>query len=312
MNSIVPTPPPRSDKPIRIRVSDAPEVRLQQMDGFFRRNPGYVKTNGVMDAARAVAERAPRVRGAMTLLEPTELGYGQLIHDQMEWQIRTGRQPNDKFWMRMNKQMVEDPLIAEAHLRNGRVADLKTPAQKAWATFIKASDRVRGALGIEPDHTYLVSEKSGERLPLAISDAWRGASLLDRIKIQVMYKPAARKALWRAHQASLDTGRALSKKEARREEQRMPNEAEFLSGFANSIKGYAAINAPATGHTARLAQRHLLPIDHPVKVEELTPLRRMFYKLVTKLDPHYEREIKHVEKPGKSHKPHKSHTSKQA
>lgn len=276
--------------PIRVAVSNDPPVRLAQMDGFFLRNPGFVRTEGVTGAIRGAVARIPGTRGMLELLEPTELGVGQLIHDQMQWQMDTSRQPANPWWMRMNHQLVSDPLTAEAYVRAGRTGELAGKGEQAWARYIELSDRVRALVGIEPGQTHVIA-RDGTSVPTAISDAWRGASCIDRVTAQAL-KQQARAALWQAHCASLEVGRAAAGAQAAMVEATSPAEAEFMSSWANFVNLYARANPLATGRQALWAQRHLLPDMGPIDPGRLTPLRRAFASVLARLDPHYEREIK--------------------
>ena len=123
-----------------VHVSDVPEERFKDLLGFFHRNPGWMKTGPVADSLRGALDEIPKVgEFVRDLTEPSDVGYGQGIRDQTRWQITTGRQPNNSWWLRMNRQLVEDPLTAERAIRTGTVDQLQTNGQKAWAEYIRRS-----------------------------------------------------------------------------------------------------------------------------------------------------------------------------
>lgn len=272
-----------------IPISDVPAERLDQLVGFFHRNPGWIKTGPVADALRGALDEVPKVGSFVRdLTEPADVGYGQAIRDQTKWQMDTGRQPDNPWWLRMNRQLVQDPLTAEVAVRSGKVDELETKGQKAWAEYIRRADKVTSAMGLDPD-AVAAAAKDGK--PVALSDAWKGQSLIKRAYVQLVLKPYARKALWIAHRKTLEDGRPQAMKEAEAMHRRAPKEMSFSSSWASFIGLYSYLSPPLTGHQSKLAQRLILPNEKTVDEAELTWTERAFNRVADWLDPIYERDI---------------------
>ena len=286
-----PAPPPaRSEPPfVPVKVSDVPAERLDQLVGFFHRNPGWMKTGGAADALRSALDHVPKVGGLVRdLTEPADVGYGQAIRDQTMWQIATKRQPDNPWWLRMNRQLVEDPLTAERAVRTGTVDQLQTKGQKAWAEYVRRADKVYAAMGLSPEDV-AAAAKAGT--PVALSDAWKGANLLKRAYVQLVLKPYARKALWIAHRKTLEDGRPQAMKEAAHMHRVAPKEMSFSSSWATIIGYWSYLSPPVTGHQSKLAQRVILPNETTIDGAKLSWTERAFTKFADWLDPIYERDI---------------------
>lgn len=268
-----------------VPVTDVPEERFAELVGFFHRNPGWVKTGPVADALRGALDHVPVVgRHVRELTEPADVGYGQAIRDQTRWQIDTGRQPGNPWWLRMNRQLVQDPLTAERAVRTGTVDQLQTDGQRAWAEYVRCSDRVLEAMGIDP-------LDAAQGAPVALSDAWKGVDLVHRALVQLVLKPQARKALWVAHRETLEDARPQAAEQARAMNARAPREMEFSSGWAAMIGLWSHLSPPVTGHQSAIAQRWILPYEHPVDGTQQRWSKRAFARLLDLVDTHYEREI---------------------
>lgn len=283
--------------PISVKVSDVPDERISQLAGFFRRNPGYARTSGTNAAVVGVLERHRPTEWAANILRPTELGHGQAIYDQMRWQIRTGRQPDNEWWMRMNKQTVLDPLKAESLLRAGRRDELSTKSEKAWAKYIDMSDNIRKALGV-PEGVSELATKDGQITPIALGDAWKGASLLKRMQVKWHLIPRAKQLFWKAHVASLHEARKHVDKQFQSVDAKWTKELQMASGFRNFVDGYVLINPPAVGGFTRFSQKALLPEIHPTIPEKLPLRQRVAFKLMTLLDRTYESDKKRIAQTG--------------
>ncbi|MCW2928579.1 MAG: hypothetical protein JWM86_2547 [Thermoleophilia bacterium] len=274
---------------VPVEVGMDPEARLETLTRFYHRNPGWLKTGPVADALRGALDELPGVGGFVRdLTEPSDVGYGQGIRDQTRWQIDSHRQPDNDWWLRMNKQLVQDPMTAERAVRTGTTDALDTPGQKAWAEYIRRSDLVTRAMGLDPDAAAAAAER-GE--PIALSDTWKGVSIAKRAYVQHVLKPYARKALWVAHRKTLEDGRKLATVEAETMHRRAPREMEFSSAWATLIGYYSYLSPPITGHQSKIAQRVILPLDHPIDPVNLPWSKKAFAKFADWLDPVYEREI---------------------
>lgn len=256
-----------------------PHERMRVIDDFFRRNPGYITPDGASQRLRSVAERIPGLRHLRELFGATDLGYGQPIHDQMQWQIDTGRQPHSEWWSSVNRHLVGDPLIAEHAVRTGQVHTLTEPAQQAWARYVVASDAVKAAMGVAP-----TADSHGGQ-PLAISDAWSGAAAVSQRDLRKL-RAAAREAYWRAHAASIDRGRQRTMGALLSES---PTEAAIDHGWASIVDRYSAHNPMAAGRYATAVQRWLLPKTYPASPETMSWSERAFARVLDLLDPEYER-----------------------
>lgn len=272
-----------------IPVSDKPEQRLDQLVSFFHRNPGWVKTGPVADALRGAFDELPGVGGIVRdLTEPADVGYGQGIRDQTKWQIDTGRQPGNPWWLRMNRQLVQDPLTAERAVRSGTVDQLETSGQKAWAEYIRRGDKIYQAMGMSPEQV-AAAAKDGK--PVALSDSWKGVGLLKRAYVQMVLKPYARKALWVAHRKTLEDGRPQAMKEAAEMHRTAPKEMSFSSSWATFIGYWSFLSPPITGNQSKLAQKVILPNEQTIDEADLSLTEKVFTKVADWLDPRYEREI---------------------
>jgi hypothetical protein len=274
-----------------VPVSDVPTERLDQLVGFFQRNPGWVKTGNGRDVTARVLDHVPGI-GALyrDLTETADVGIGQAIRDQTQWQIDTGRQPHNPWWLRMNRQLVEDPLTAEQAVRSGRVDELTTAGQKAWAEYIRRADKIYEAMGLTPQQVAELAER-GE--PLATSDAWKGISMLKRAHIDLVLKPYARKALWVAHRKTLEDGRPQAMQEAIAMDAMAPKEMSFSSSWATFIGYWSYLSPNLIGNQSKLAQQLILPLEQTIDEATDLPLgKRVFAKVADWLDPTYEREIR--------------------
>ncbi|MCB0878529.1 MAG: hypothetical protein KDC46_06065 [Thermoleophilia bacterium] len=284
-------PLPKADEPLEpVRVSDKPHERMDQLVGFFQRNPGWMKLGPTSDAIRSAMDRVPGVGGLYRdLTEPADVGYGQAIRDQTQWQMDTGRQPNNLWWLRMNRQLVEDPLTAERAVRTGRVSELKTPGERAWAEYIRRADKVYAAVGLTPEE---VARRADAGEPVALSDAWKGAGLLKRAYAQMVLKPYARKAIWVAHRKTLEDGRPQAMEQAIEMHRRAPKEMSFSSSWASVIGLWSYLSPSLIGNQSKLAQKLILPLTETIdEAKDLSWSKRAFAKVADWIDPIYERDI---------------------
>ena len=295
--SIADAPPPPSpatdavsDDFVPVPVSDTPAERLDQLNGFFRRNPGWMKTGDGREAAAKALDHIPGVGSLYRdLTEAADVGYGQAIRDQTQWQIDTGRQPGNPWWLRMNRQLVQDPLTAERAVRTGTVDQLRTEGQKAWAEYIRRADKVYDAMGLTPEQ---VADAAAKGTPVALSDAWKGVSIAKRAYAELVLKPYARKALWIAHRKTLEDGRPQAMKEAVQMHRMAPEEMSFSSSWASVIGLWSYLSPSLIGNQSKLAQKLILPMTQTI--DEATDLpwsKRAFAKVADWLDPIYERDI---------------------
>ncbi len=272
-----------------IQISDKPAERLDQLVGFFHRNPGWMKTGNVADQLRTAFDDIPKVgEFVRDLTEPADVGYGQAIRDQTMWQMNTGRQPNNTWWLRMNRQLVEDPLTAELAIRSGREDQLTTGGQKAWAKYIHESDKLYASMGLTPED---VAKAAAAGAPVALSDTWKGVSLLKRAKVMLFDKPNVRKALWVAHRKTLEDGRPAAMKEAVEMHRKAPKEMSFSSSWASFIGYWSWLSPLVTGNQSKLAQKLILPQEETIDGADLSWSEQAFVKLADTLDPLYERQI---------------------
>jgi hypothetical protein len=266
-----------------VHVSSVPTERLAQVDGFFRRNPGYVATSGVADAARGALMKLPTSHLLVGLVTPTELGYGQLIHDQMLWQAASTRQPENRWWMDMNANLVGDPLRAEALVRSGKGVDAApNAAVAAWMNYVHASDAVVQKVGL-PVGVADAENAAGDVQPLAQSDVSRTAPLTDRIIARGVLMGRARQALWDAHMATLEVHYPENEQALRDVAKTEPGEAKVASGWAHFVSYVAKTNALASGRGALLGQQ-LLPQTQVTPDAQLTLPQRAFAKVLGFLD----------------------------
>lgn len=273
-----------------VEISDVPAERMSQLVGFFQRNPGSMKTGPVADAVRGAVGDLPVLGAVARFTEPADVGYGQAIRDQTAWQMASGRQPNNRWWLAMNKGLVQDPLTAEAAVRTGRTNELTTKSQLAWARYVELGDKVKRVMGLAPEATEFVTPE-GEHQPLALSDAWKGVSLVKRAYVQLVLKPDVREALWKGHRETLEDRRPKAMQEAIALGREAPEEMEMSSGWASIIGVYSHFNPLVTGSQSDLAQRLILPMQHPVDDTDQPWGKRLFAKLLDAIDTRYERDI---------------------
>lgn len=274
--------------PIAVAVSNDPETRIRQSMSFWRRNPGFFKTFALFDAMRGALELTGVGRLLNRWFAPTVHGHGQPMVDQMRWQINSRRQPDNPWWMTVNSRLVGDGLLAEAYLRARRASELTGKHHQAWLAYIMYSDMSRRALGLPVGAGYrapgAVDNLSRPDTDGATSDAYRGASILDRLEVQLVYKPLARKAYWVAHDESIQAGKQESHAILDRYRRRFPQEAAFGSAWANTIRLFRVLAPPAAGHFAIWMQRNLLPQYQPVDSGTPTAMQRAFVKLISFFD----------------------------
>ncbi|MCW2924009.1 MAG: hypothetical protein JWM98_1413, partial [Thermoleophilia bacterium] len=245
----------------------------------------------VGDALRGALDHVPGVGSAVRdLTEPADVGSGQAIRDQTRWQIETGRQPNNPWWLRMNRQLVQDPTTAERAVRSGTVDQLETKGQKAWAEYVRRSDLVTRAMGLDPESDAVRGVTEGAE-PIALSDAWKSVNPIKRAYVNLVLKPYARKALWVAHRKTLEDARPRAAEQAAVMHRRAPREMEFSSAWATVIGLWSHLSPPVTGHQSKIAQRWILPFDHPIDHTKQSWSKRAFTKLIDWVDPLYERQI---------------------
>jgi hypothetical protein len=252
--------------PSAVIISDDPETRIQQAKDFWLRNPGFVGVFPVLGALRGLLELVPFGHFINSSFTPTEYGYGQPMIDQMRWQIRSDRQPGNPWWMTVNKRLVGDGIRVEAYMRAGRSRELTTRNELAWMQYITLSDEVRKQ---------------------AAGQAGRGAGLLKKLEVMFVWRPAARRAYWTAHDESIQAGKGESARVIHSLLPTQPGEAQFGSAWANTITLFRITNPPAAGHIANFMNTYLLPQTQPYDTAKATIWQRMFYTLITALDPSF-------------------------
>jgi hypothetical protein len=274
---------------VPVPISDVPEERFKDLLGFFHRNPGWMKTGPVADSLRGALDEIPKVgEFVRDLTEPSDVGYGQGIRDQTRWQITTGRQPNNTWWLRMNRQLVQDPLTAERAVRSGTVDQLETNGQKAWAEYVRRADKLYGAMGLTPEQ---VAKAADEGKPVALSDAYTGVGFLKRKYVDLVLKPYVRKALWIAHRKTLEDGRPQAMAQAEEMYRKFPEEMSFSSSWATLIGYWSHLSPPITGSQSKIAQKFILPNEEHIDGADLSVTERVFTKVADWLDPIFERDI---------------------
>ena len=128
--------------------------------------------------------------------------------------------------------------------------------------------------------------------PLALSDTYKGVSLLKRAYVQMVLKPYARKALWIAHRKTLEDGRAAAGPQAEEMYRKAPKEMSFSSSWATLIGYWSHLSPPITGNESKLAQKVILPDEETIDGAKLSWTEKAFTKFADILDPKFEREIK--------------------
>lgn len=292
----------RPAPPIPVVISDDPQTRLAQSESFWQRNPGYMKTGPLGDALRAVLSGIPLVGEIADWFRPTRFGDGQAMLDQMLWQIRSGRQPNNEWWMPMNAHLVGAGIEAEAALRAGRAHELRRADHRAWLGYLRGSDHIRALmLGPGAPTGYStpgsVDDRSEAHASTALADAWKGASLAHRLEVAYIWRPVVRRQYWIAHDETIQAGKHASQEILQRHAVQHPREAELGSAWAHTIKLMRALNPPAVGHSAIPFQLAFLPQYQPLDTVHPTVAQRMFVRLIRMFDPDQPSRKKHLHRP---------------
>jgi hypothetical protein len=145
-------------------------------------------------------------------------------------------------------------------------------------------------MGLKPGDVF-VEDANGVEKPAAISDAYKSASWINRLKVHFIYDAQARNALWHAHKASLALGRSQAAHQAAEVEAKTPDEARFMSSWANFVSIWALLNPPTCGQQAIWAQHHVLPDMGPIQPKKMIWSRKLFVGALETLDQHYRKEI---------------------
>lgn len=274
---------------VAVAISNDPETRIKQSESFWRRNPGFFSTWGGWDIAHSVAKLLPGSKKFVDGISPTDSGYGQLMVDQMRWQIRSKRQPDSRWWMSVNQHLVGGGLVAEAYLRAGRAGELKETYQQAWLSYIILSDAIRAKVGGKVGEGYTkpaaIDDLSHTTKNGALSKIYKKASLLDRLEATFIWRPEARRAYWVAHDDSIQAGKKDSEAILRDEVVAgRAGEAAFGSAWAHTIKFMRMTNPIATSHLAITVQYALLPQYQPVDDGKPTLSQKMFVWLIGRFD----------------------------
>ncbi|MCW2971935.1 MAG: hypothetical protein JWN72_208, partial [Thermoleophilia bacterium] len=264
-----------------IPVSNDPETRLLQVASFYRRNPGFMRTEGVTPRIVAKLAELPLVGRAYQYVRATGLGVGQVTYDQMRWMIDRGALVDDPWWIKGNTRIIGDALSAEALVRSGGdAAAIDNVAIRGWVDYIKASDAVVAAMGVQPGGAYTkagaVDDLTTLRPDGALSDAYKGVSLLERAKVRFDLMPRARMAFWKAHEHSALMHQAATPDEFAELQAKYPDEGEFAKGWLKFIGAHRVVNLPTAGHGPLLFQHAALPDTYPVVNADLTPGQRAF------------------------------------
>lgn len=277
--------------PIAVPISDDPEVRIAQSASFWRRNPGYADVGSFGDLIRGVLALVPGLDRIAGYITPTQYGYGQPMIDQMRWQIRSGRQPGNPWWMRMNASLVGAGLEAEAYLRAGRSGELTRPDHQSWLAYLTLGDHIKRLLGRTPGANYTtpasVDDRSRALPDGALSDGWRSVGLLARLEVLLVWRPVVRRQYWVAHDETIQAGKSLSNSLLREYQRTNPREAAFGSAWAHTIKLFRHTNPIAAGHAAAWFNNVFLPQTQPLDQGQPSLLQRAFVRLITALDPSF-------------------------
>ena len=291
------SPAPIAKPPIDVRVSNDPATRLRQVESFWRRNPGYFKTNGIEDAVRGALQHVPGVRKVNEWFGPTHYGFGEPLLGQMRWQGSSRRQPDSEWWMSMNARLVGDAMRTEAMHRAGRDDELQAPNELAWLEYLKLNDESRQRLNMSVDSQYSTPGSiDDESQPLpngALADGYKGAKLLDRLHVEAVLKPATLRAYWAAHDESINAAAKESRKLLAELAAKHPQEAGFSSAWARSVEIHRHLNPPGTGHWGQALQRVLLPDTYPVDATKLTRPQKLMNKALQWYERTFPRESVH-------------------
>ena len=293
--------------PVPVVISDDPQTRLAQSESFWQRNPGYMKTGPVGDLVRGVMSLVPGVRDVADWFRPTRFGDGQAMLDQMLWQIRSGRQPHNPWWMPMNAHLVAAGLEAEAALRAGRSHELRRADHRAWLGYLRGSDHIRQLLagtGATSGYTTpgSIDNRSATVAAGALSDAWKGASLLNRLEVALVWRSAVRRQYWIAHDETIQAGKHASNAILAEHGRAYPQEAQLGSAWAHTIKLMRWLNPPAAGHSAIPFQLAFLPQMQPLDSISPTLAQRMFVWLIRQFDPNFDEVRKRMQAVGSKHR----------
>jgi hypothetical protein len=279
--------------PLAVVVSDDPLVRIQQAKSFFERNPGIFELGRTHPLPPGVKGAAPSL-GSEGLGTVTRYGTGQAFVDQVRWQIRTGRQPMDPWWMRMNRRSLEDPLLAEAYVRAGRRDQLVSPVLQAWAGYLALSDEIRTTLGTPVGEGYvgpaaISPAGSIADAHLATGSAGRTASRAVQSQLHDDLFPRARRAYWDAHNKSIQA--AFHEFQPLLEQSRAehPLEAEVQDAWGRFIDFIPKVQPAGHGMLADFLQGYILPQQYPATPESMGPSQWAFLRfaqLVGRKDGH--------------------------
>lgn len=265
----------------RVGVSDDPPTRLLQAQSFWRRNPGWAKTGPIGDVVRGALEHLPGGNALTDMFGATNFGCGESMIIQIGWQIRSGRQPHNPWWMQVDGDLVGDAMTAEKYVREGRAAELTgSPNLHAWASYVELSDRIKRTLGTPVGDGYTHAGSVDDvttPLPHApLSDSWMGASLLKRLYVKHVLNPAAARAYWTANTASVlaasEQARPVLEQLAKTE----PEEARMSDAWAKSVDVVGALGPRPLGRWAGALNRLLLPQAAPLDRARTTFPQRAF------------------------------------
>jgi len=281
------TPP--GMKPLSVVVSDDPTVRIQQAKSMFERNPAVWKLTGVGDAIRGSwLMKVPVVKGVLGRVlqdaDVTRVGVGQAFVDQVRWQMRTGRQPQDAWWMTMNKRSLEDPLLAEAYVRAGRQDELTSPVLTAWVDFFEKSDAIARKLGVDPTRGYLGPGRitPGNLIPTAEradGPAGQLASLATRAKLLAWDFPRATRAYWKAHSLSIQEGAREFRPLLAESKRRHPTEGDLQEVWGRFIKVMPIASPLGAGSSAERIQKAILTQVYPAERESMSLAQKAFIEI---------------------------------
>lgn len=274
---------PAGSQPIAVVVSDDPYVRIQQAKSMFLRNPGVWKLTTAFDGARNL----PYIGKLAGLADITSYGVGQYFVDQVRWQIRTGRQPLDAWWMTMNKRSLEDPLLAEAYIRAGRERELDSPVLQAWADYFHRVDAIKARIGVPIDEGYrgpAAITRSGD---IPVADLADGTAAVDesiatRLNIAGAYHGVI-EAYWTAHNLSIQTAAREFRPLLDASRALHPTEAEFQDNWARFINVIPHIPPPGTGGLADALQGVILAQQYPATPENMTATQKAFVQIAKAL-----------------------------
>lgn len=292
MSAAVGSPCNTAAPPSYPRVTDDAWQRVAVISDFFTRNPGYMPTGRAGDVVRAAAAHIPGMKTLSGWTKPTPLGQGEPIAAHMQWQTQSGRQPDNTWWVDANRIVIETPLIAEAYVRSNRESEVKDPAVKAWMNYIHASDKIAEDLHANLDANRAVITAANQAVPAAISDAWKGAGLHERAKVYLWDVPNARKALWKAHAATVEKVEIELHDELIGSGVTAPDEAAFATGWMSMITGIGQlIPVPSHGKEFLHLERVFLPEKYPATPSKISPIEKTFTWALDVLDRKWENDI---------------------